>query len=203
MTGISPYPDPDDRNLVERIERRDQQALATLYERYGGPVYGLAYRVTGSAAMAEEAAQDTFLKVWNQASRWDPDKGKFSSWLLTIARYTAIDRLRQEQRHNSVPIDNVPDPPSSTGIPHDPVLQDGRMLREMLAQIPPEQAELIEMAFFQGMTHRQLAEQLDLPLGTVKTRVRLGLQKLRGLWIEATRAPSEISKNPVDDTSIT
>jgi RNA polymerase sigma-70 factor (ECF subfamily) len=80
-------------------------------------------------------------------------------------------------------------------------LQDGNLLRELLSQIPPEQALLIEKAFFQGMTHSELADTLNIPLGTIKTRVRLGLQKLRGLWLQAMRETSEISQNPADDAS--
>jgi RNA polymerase sigma-70 factor (ECF subfamily) len=201
MSEEPQYRDLDDRQLLQKLEGRDQHALAQLYERYGAMVYSLAYRVTGTPALAEETTQDTFMKVWNQASRWDPDKGRFSSWLLTVTRYTAIDRLRQEQRHNSLPIDKMPEPVSRTGIPHDPRLQDGNLLRELLSQIPPEQALLIEKAFFQGMTHSELADTLNIPLGTIKTRVRLGLQKLRGLWLQAMRETSEISQNPADDAS--
>jgi RNA polymerase sigma factor (sigma-70 family) len=201
MSEEPQYQDLDDRQLLQKLEGQDQLALAQLYDRYGAMVYSLAYRVTGTPALAEETTQDTFMKVWNQASRWDPEKGRFSSWLLTVTRYTAIDRLRQEQRHNSVSIDKMPEPTSRIGIPHDPRLQDGKILRELLQQIPPEQAQLIERAFFQGMTHSELAESLDIPLGTVKTRVRLGLKKLRGLWIQAMRETSEISQKPVDDAS--
>jgi RNA polymerase sigma-70 factor, ECF subfamily len=197
MTEVSPNSFPNDLELLRRIEQRDQVALQLLYQRYSTLVFGLAYRVTGVQSLAEEATQDTFLKVWDQGSRWDPAKGKFSSWLLTVTRYTAIDRLRQEQRHNSTSIEHAPDTPSPIGNPHDPRLQDGRLLRELMTQIPSEQAELIEQAFFAGMTHQELADKLGLPLGTVKTRVRLGLQKLRALWIEA----HEFNEDPVKDKS--
>lgn len=180
---------PEDEELLRRIERRDQSALTILYQRYGTQVFSLAYRVLENVHQAEEVTQDTFLKVWDRAARWDPAKGRFASWLLTISRHTAIDRLRSEQRHvlsSSTSLDFVPDPVAEGGIPHDPRLQDGRILHDLLEQLPNEQAQVIEMAFFQGLTHRELSERLNLPLGTVKTRVRLGLQKLRGLWVEAT-----------------
>lgn len=175
---------------MNRIERGDQTALALLYERYGRLVYSLAYRVLNNAHLAEEAAQDTFMKVWKQSSRWDPERGRFSSWLLTVARYTAIDRLRQENRQavpEAAALDDAPPLLSEEGIPHDSLLQDGRLLRDLLRELPPEQSDIIELAFFGGMTHREMAEKLDVPLGTVKTRARSGLQKLRDLWSEATR----------------
>lgn len=187
---MSDHHTPDDQELLKRIQRGDQTALALLYERYGKPVYSLAYRVLQNAHLAEEAAQDTFMKVWKQSSQWDPARGRFSSWLLTVARYTAIDRLRQESRQaapGAAALDDLPPLLSEDGIPHDSLLQDGRLLRDLLRTLPPEQAHIIELAFFSGMTHSEMAEKLDLPLGTVKTRARLGLQKLRDLWSEATR----------------
>lgn len=176
-----------DRDLMRRIEQQDQSALAQLYERYGRPVYSLTYRVLQNSALAEEATQDTFMKVWKQSARWDSDKGVLTSWLLTIARYTAIDRLRQEQRQTApqmVSIDAIVSPEAEEGQPEDIILRDGVVLRHLLTQIPQEQAQVIEMGFFQGLTHTELAERLDQPLGTIKTRARLGLQKLRALWIE-------------------
>lgn len=179
--------DLQDRDLMRRIEQQDQSALAQLYERYGRPVYSLTYRVLQNTALAEEATQDTFMKVWKQSARWDSDKGVLTSWLLTIARYTAIDRLRQEQRQTApqmVSIDAIVAPESEEGQPEDIILRDGVVLRHLLTQIPQEQAQVIEMGFFQGLTHTELAERLDQPLGTIKTRARLGLQKLRALWNE-------------------
>ena len=178
------HPTPDDKYLIERIAQRDEQALAALYERYGTPVYSLALRVLNDPQAAEEAVQDAFMKVWNNPHQWDSAKGKFSSWLLTVTRYTAIDKLRREVRQVTNGADSVDDVviESRLGIPEDPQRRDGQMLRDMLNQLPPEQAELVRLGFFSGITHRELAVQLDLPLGTVKTRVRLGLQKLRVMW---------------------
>lgn len=181
---------PSDQELCWRIQQGDQVALKLLYERYNTPVYSLCYRVLSNAALAEEAAQDTFLKVWRQVEKWDSGKGRFISWLLTVARYTAIDRLRQEQRQSirdAVPLDelDVPDEHPDYGF------VDGQLLRQLLRQLPPEQLQVIELAFFHGLTHQVLAERLSLPLGTVKTRVRLGLQKLRVLWLEATEYESD------------
>ena len=180
--------DVSDTELMRRIARQDQQALSALYDRYGGPVFSLALRILRQRGQAEEATQDIFLKVWNQAEKWDPAKGQLISWLLTVTRFTSIDRLRSEKRQPVVtlaPLDDMPFLAATHDLMDDPRWHDGRLLRRLMKELPVEQAQVIELAFFQGMTHSQLAEVLKLPLGTVKTRVRLGLQKLKALWLEA------------------
>jgi RNA polymerase sigma-70 factor, ECF subfamily len=186
----------DDRSLMRLILQHDQTALSQLYERYGTRVFSVAYRVLQSRYLAEEATQDTFLKVWRQQTTWDPDKGRLLNWLLVVARYTAIDHLRREQRLAAsvdASLDELPEPMAEGGRPED--IHDRHHLYALLAELPDEQRQLIDLAFFQGMTHRELAERLNLPLGTVKTRVRLGLQKLRGLWLQAERESYE-KRNP-------
>ena len=171
-----------------RIANQDQAALMELYQRFGSQVYGLVVRVLQDSQLAEEATQDTFLKVWHKAEQWDPSRGQVSSWLLTIARYAAIDRLRREQRHSSVAgpyLDSLADHASAPAKFGDQRWLDGQLLRQYMSTLPEEQALVIELAFFQGMTHSELAEHLNWPLGTVKTRLRSGLQKLRVLWIES------------------
>lgn len=185
-------PTPTDLELMQRVQHQDQSALMLLYERYGRQAYGLAYRVLRDFGLAEEVVQDTFLKVWHKGVQWDPAKGQLISWLLTVTRYTAIDRLRREQRgitQSALPLEDLVAPPSVSGTVGTASWQDGQVLRELLARLPAEQAQVVELAFFQGMTHRELAEQLGWPLGTVKTRLRLALQKLRVLWSEATAPP--------------
>jgi RNA polymerase sigma-70 factor (ECF subfamily) len=179
----------NDIELMQRLTRRDQAALAELYQCYGGLVYSLALRVLQDTNLAEEITQDAFLEVWKRPESWDPAKGRLSSWLLTLTRYTAIDRLRRERRQLnaiSTTIDEgLEQLPSTEEHAGDPRWQEGQTLRLLMAQLPPEQAQVIELAFFQGMTHSEMAEYTHLPLGTVKTRVRLGLQKLKSLWGEA------------------
>ena len=173
---------------MQRIVAQDQAALLALYERFGSQVYGLALRVLRDSRLAEEAAQDAFLKVWNKSVQWDPAKGQVGSWLMTIARYAAIDRLRREQRHNAAGatfLDALPDLTPSASIVGDRRWIDGQLLHQLMDELPAEQAQVIELAFFQGMTHSELAEYLGWPLGTVKTRLRSGLQKLRVLWSAA------------------
>ena len=187
---LAPTFDPpsNDADLMRRIVAQDQSALMTLFERFGSQVYGLALHVLRDSRLAEEASQDTFLKVWNKSVQWDPAKGQLDSWLLTIARYAAIDRLRREQRHTAAGAtfpDALPDHTPGATIVGDRRWIDGQLLRQLMAELPAEQAQVIELAFFQGMTHSELAESLGWPLGTGKTRLRSGLQNLRVLWTEA------------------
>lgn len=185
---------PTDIELMQRIAQADQAALSTLYQRYGGIIYSLALRVLQNSGLAEEVTQDVFLEVWNRPQIWDPGKGRLSSWMLTICRYTAIDRLRKDQRRpesSTTPLEDMAELLSTIAPTDDTLWQDGQMLRTFMSQLPSEQAEVIELAFYQGLTHSELAEALHLPLGTIKTRVRLGLKKLRSLWIDANK---DISK---------
>jgi RNA polymerase sigma-70 factor (ECF subfamily) len=169
-----------DIDLIRRIIRQDQHALMELYQMYGGLVYGLALRVLQNPGMAEEVTQDIFLKVWQQPDRWNPELGQFSSWLLTITRNAAIDRLRKERHAPVQGMEHVEAASHTPGI--DAHWYDGQVLVNLLEQLPVEQRQLIELAFYQGFTHSELAERLRLPLGTVKTRLRMGLQKLKTLW---------------------
>lgn len=182
-----PFSNDDDLSLMRRIVQRDQQALTLLYERYANAIYSLALRIMGGAQAAEDVAQDTFLKVWNQAAQWDSRKGQLSSWLFTITRYTAIDHLRKERRRPAQVELNIEIQASG-----DPLLGDADLLRGLLRRLPAEQAQVIELGFFGGMTHSEMSQALRLPLGTVKTRVRLGLQKLREMWLEIEPNPKKL-----------
>jgi RNA polymerase sigma-70 factor (ECF subfamily) len=171
----------NDIDLMRHIASRDQQALRELYQEYGRSVYSLAYRILQNAVWAEEVTQDTFLKVWEQGARWDAARGKLKNWVLTIAHYTAIDRLRKEQRQPKVHDDEINDELSGNS----GGWQEDSTLHLLVEQLPADQARLIELAFFQGLSHSQIASHTALPLGTVKTRLRTGLQRLRDLWAEA------------------
>jgi RNA polymerase sigma-70 factor (ECF subfamily) len=178
---------PGALHLIQRIARQDERALMELYQAYGNLVYSLALRVLRNPGLAEEVTQDVFLKIWQQPERWNPALGQFNSWLLAITRNAAIDRLRKEQRQTPGPseqFDAISEISGQTPLIDDPRWYDGQLLARLLAQIPPDQRHLIELAFYQGYTHSELAQSLNLPLGTVKTRLRTGLQKLRQLWEE-------------------
>src|SRR5512143_817299 len=139
------YSPSDDIELMKRVAAQDQQAFMALYQEYGKAVYSLAYRMLQNATMAEEATQDTFLKVWQQRTRWDPEKGKLKNWMLAITQFTAIDRLRNEKRQPAVYPDSVEDMDEKIAASF---WQEGSVLHLLVKQLPPEQAKLIEMAFF-------------------------------------------------------
>lgn len=186
----------DDVGLLRAIAERDQDAFFVLYQSYCNLVFSLALRVVHSQPLAEEVTQDVFLKIWQRPDRWDPTLGQFSSWLLTITRNAAIDRLRKEQRHwHSSQMENETQrPQTQTGaISDDPLWFEGQVLMQLLNDLPDEQRELLELAFYQGYTHSELADGLQLPLGTVKTRLRSGLQKLRVAWerLYSNQTPSD------------
>jgi RNA polymerase sigma-70 factor (ECF subfamily) len=170
-------------DLIRRINARDQQALSAFYERFANLVYGLALRIVQNTSLAEEITQDTFLKVWNQAHRWDPERGSIVTWLMTITRYTAIDRLRKEKTPwTAIDLEDVLEFMGKDSPFDDPMWHDDRLIRSLIQQLPDDQRQALELAFFGALTHTEMAEQLQLPLGTVKSRVRRGLQKLRELW---------------------
>lgn len=169
----------DIQALLRRVARHDEAALAVLYAEYSTPVYSLAMFVLRNTVLAQEVMQDTFMKVWKNPHAYDPAKGQFSSWLLTVTRHTAIDRLRHEIRQSGkvVPLDE------HVIVEADEALFaiEGDQLHAVMEELPPDQRTVIYLAYFRGYTHSELAEHLDVPLGTVKTRLRLGLQKLKGL----------------------
>ena len=176
----------NDLELLRRIQEQDEDALAALYDRYADLVYSFALRTLQNPALAEEATQDTFVKIWYHADAWDPARGQFCSWLLTITRYTAIDRLRKEQRQPARA--DMPDTPPDYQRP-EIESSDAEALRNWMGQLPIEQAQVIECAFFRGMTHSEIATALQMPQGTVKTRLRLGLMKLRELCLQGSYEP--------------
>lgn len=184
---------PDDIALMERIARRDQSALAELYQRYAALVYSIAIRVLQNPGSAEEVMQDTFVKVWREPAKWNPDGGRFINWIVTIARYTAIDRLRKERRQpplTATALDEMPIP-ATMGTIDESLLNDVQLIHRLIEQLPPAQLEVIQLAFWQGMTHVEISQQLHLPLGTVKSRLQLGLRKLRDL---ADEQAGQVSK---------
>jgi len=178
---------PKDKQLVARVVNGDENAFLTLYDRYASRVYGLTLRVLGDTMLAEEVTQDTFLKLWSRARQFDSDKGKLASWLLTIAHRTAIDRLRLENRR--VPASNPYDPEELWPILPDKDTQNNearwRSLYFAVQSLPKEQRQVIDLAYYKGMSQSEIAEVLDWPLGTVKTRVRSAMQSLRKHWLDS------------------
>ncbi len=173
---------------MRRIVAREQTALAELYDLVSPMVYGMAMRVVNNTTLAEEVTQDTFMKVWRQAERWDPERGKLITWILTIARYTAIDGLQREQRVVPGQMLNLEDMLSLVGRPgvvDQNYWFDNQLLQSLIVQLPREQLECIELSFYKGLSHQEIAEHLAQPLGTIKSRIRQGLLTLRRLWQQA------------------
>ncbi len=176
-----------DIEIINRLKNQEQEALSTLYDRYGAAVYSLAMRVLSKKELAEEVVQDVFLTIWNKPERWQASKGALLSWMLTITRYRSIDCLRREQRlpdTASIPLDELPHLLSQHAKVNDSLWENGQVLQQLLYQLPELQREMIDLAFFKGMTHDTIAEVTDLPLGTVKSRLRAGLIQLRRLWLQ-------------------
>jgi RNA polymerase sigma-70 factor (ECF subfamily) len=178
-----------DSILLQGVMAGDSDALLALYKRYADLVYSMAWRVLQDVGLAEEVTQDVFLKLWQKSQRYDPGRGQFSHWLLSVTRFAAIDRLRREGRRPRAVELGGEAPEAETALeqllPTDHAAWErGQHLRLLLAQLPPQQRQAVELVFFGGLTHSELAEQLGLPLGTAKGRLRLGLEKLRSLWFD-------------------
>ena len=180
-SGIqSPEVGRGDITLIERIVSRDTSAVGDLYDRHSRPLFGLILRILRDRSEAEEVLQEVFVAVWNRADTYDVEAGSPGAWLVRIARNRAIDRLRANTARvravESVPVEleSSDNPETSTWLS-----EQQRAVKRALEMIPPEQRDLIEEAFYQGLTHSELAERHKLPLGTVKTRIRTGLLTLR------------------------
>ncbi len=183
-------PAQSDDELIAAVARGDHPALLALYDRHGRVAYGLAYRILGDAGAAEEAVQDAFLRIWRRASTFDPSRGMVRSWLLTIVHHCAIDQLRR--RSGSPPVvAGLDEVAERQAVPDAWSDVSGRLeserVRGAVAALPSDQRRAIELAFFDGLTHREIAERDGLPLGTVKGRLRLGLRRLYGLLAEPER----------------
>lgn len=167
----------DDAALIARIRVGDQSAMADLYDRYSGVVYGVALRVLTSTAAAEDVVQEVFLQLWRNPQAFNADRGRLAPWLAVIARNRAIDLLRKRP-----PEDDIDELPISTGTNLEDEASQKLVVdkvRGVLGGLPQDQRKALEMAFFEGMTHSEIAGKTGDPLGTVKTRIRSGLLALR------------------------
>jgi RNA polymerase sigma-70 factor (ECF subfamily) len=179
--------DASDTLLVLAIARFDQDALAAAYRRHAGAVFGLAKRLLVEPALAEEIVQDVFLRLWNDPSRFDPERGTLRSYLLTQTHGRAVDMLRADssrrQRENR-------DAQRTASVALDPErdvweLMTAEHVRRSLLTLPTDERMAIELAYYGGYTYREVATRLDQPEGTVKSRIRNGLKRLRGHLAEA------------------
>lgn len=171
--------------LAGRMSKGDTGALTICYDRYAGRVLGLLLKLVGSREDAEDLLQVTFLEAWRRAHRFDPSRSRLDGWLYLIARSRALDHLRRRRADREKVATEVCEPlmsaDPSEGLER---LESSRRLREALRQLPPDQREALGFAFLAEMTHVQIAEQLNIPLGTIKTRIRLGMTRLREILAE-------------------
>lgn len=178
--------DLDENRLIAKIALGDEGAFLEIYDRYAGHVHGLALHMLHDPMLAEEATQDTFLKLWSRARDYLAERGPFLPWLLTIARRVALDRLRLESRRPA--LSDSTDPEKAWQyLPDVKSVTDESRWRSMyfaVQNLHPDQRKVIELAYYQGMSQSEIAEVLSLPLGTVKTRLRAAMEKLRDVWLE-------------------
>lgn len=176
----------DDTELVAQVANGDEPAFLALYDRYAGRVHALNLRILGETMLAEEATQDTFLKLWSRASQYLTERGSLLVWLLTIARRTALDRLRLEGRRPLLSNSEDPDTAWQSIASEDSLTSEARWRSMYFAvqSLPKEQNQVIELAYYQGMSQSEIAEVLGLPLGTVKSRIRSAMDALRQEWLK-------------------
>jgi RNA polymerase sigma-70 factor, ECF subfamily len=175
----------DDQALILQIAAAQSAALSELYDRYGRLVFSLALRIVGETGLAEEITQDVFVQLWNKANSYHSEQGKVVTWLTSFARYRAIDALRRQnvrpEGHRVEWAEGIsPDLVDPVILELTVDLEQQKLhLRAALARLPEEQRRVLALAYFSGMSHQEIATTLHEPLGTVKTRVRLAMQKLR------------------------
>jgi RNA polymerase sigma-70 factor, ECF subfamily len=172
ITSFSMAPFPIDA-VLDRLAAGDHSALGEVYDRYAGLVNGLALRILRNTAEAEEVIQEVFVQVWRQAERFDPARGSVEAWICTIARTRALDRLRRRASRREDSDDAIP------GVSEIPKTVEALAVRKALETLSADQRTALELAYYEGLTQSEIAERLGEPLGTVKTRIRTAMIRLR------------------------
>jgi RNA polymerase sigma-70 factor (ECF subfamily) len=176
----------NDQQLMTRVTQGDEQAFLSVYDLYSGRVYALAVHMLHDNMLAEEITQDTFLKLWSRARQYLVERGPLVFWLLSITRNAVLDRLRMENRRPQLS-DSVDPEDKWDFIPDHATLSEEsrwRSLHFAVQALPQDQRKVIELAYFQGLSQSEIAEELGWPLGTVKTRLRSGVEALRSVWLQ-------------------
>lgn len=188
--GDSDPEGPDDRQLLQRIVAQDRDALDILYGRYSTPVYSLALHMLKQPPLAEEVTQDVFLNIWLKAASFNSDRGQPRSWIMSVAHHRVIDVVRSRRRTTTMTdpdgyetLERIPAGGASVESQVQQNLDRERIMRA-LATLPESQKEVILLAYYEGFSQSEMSERLGLPLGTIKTRVRLAMQKLRAVLQE-------------------
>ncbi|MGH2994179.1 MAG: sigma-70 family RNA polymerase sigma factor [Solirubrobacterales bacterium] len=178
-----------DEDLMPLVARKDPAAFEVFYDRHGAAAYSLAHRIVGDPAAAEDVTQEAFLSIWRSKARYEPTRGSVRAWTLGIVRNRAIDALRREGgRAPKLDLDDeavlerrpAPERTDAEALRR----ETARQVRGALGALPNEQSQVIELAYFGGFTHSEIAKMLGMPLGTVKGRMRLGLEKIRARFAE-------------------
>lgn len=203
--GLDPRSDPttiSDADLISLVTQGDQEALEALYERYSRAVFSFSLRIVGDAEVAEEILQEVFVRAWQQGGSFQTTRGTLITWLLSITHNLSIDEVRRRKRRPQKSESEDPDlilamlPDESLGVEEEVWLSSLRTTIQLaMQQLPAAQRESIELAYFQGLTQREIAETLGEPLGTIKTRMRLGMLKLReqlGPMVSERAEPNEV-----------
>ena len=192
VTGTPDRVQPPDDELMHKVAEGDSDALAQLFKRYAGAVYSLAYRMLNDREGAEELLNEAFVRVWRQAPSFDARRGKFSTWLMSVARNLGIDALRSRRARPQRADPLNPDDPEfdvtdeSVDVEREVwQAERRRLIRQALRELPAAQRQALELAYFEGLTQSEISARLGDPLGTTKTRIRLGLQKLRDQLISS------------------
>ncbi len=171
-----------EQHIVELLQKQDTQIVSVLYDKYAGALMGVVKRTIQNEALAEEVLQDTFTKIWRYSANYDAAKGKLFTWMLNIARNTAIDATRaknfSQKNHFIDDIVNTVDAQNQVS----QINPDGLDLKDLANKLTPELFAVVDTIYFQGYTHVEAAEALELPLGTVKTRLRIALKQLRNYF---------------------
>ena len=179
--------DVTDEQLLEYLTRTDTAALDELYSRYGRAAFALAYRVLNDPEGAEDAVQEAFLTVWRRAGSYRPERGTVRAWLLTVVRNRAIDQIRAQasRPRGTAALEELERLAASDGDPAEAALRgaDAAAIQGALAKLPEEQREAVQLAFFHGLTYVEVSARTGAPLGTVKSRMRLALERMRGLLL--------------------
>jgi RNA polymerase sigma-70 factor (ECF subfamily) len=178
-----------DEDLMPLVERKEPAAFEVVYDRHGGAAYSLAYRIVGDRLVAEDVTQEAFLSVWRSGARFDRTRGSVRTWLLGVVRNRAIDVLRRESGRAptvSLELEAVPEQESRFEPTDTEALrrETSREVRGALAHLPEDQVQVVQLAYFGGLSHTEIAEVLGMPLGTVKGRMRLAMEKMRATLAE-------------------
>jgi RNA polymerase sigma-70 factor (ECF subfamily) len=178
-----------DEDLMVLVQRGDARAFEALYDRHGSAAFSLAYRIAGNRSAAEDIVQEAFLSIWRSAVRYEPERGNLRSWMLSVVHNRAIDWLRRSLQHDRRRADaeGIEERSAARELTDAEAFRrdEAQTVRTVMERLPADQLRVVELAYFGGFTHSQIAEMLDMPLGTVKGRMRLALDKLREGLAEA------------------